>query len=223
MSKQIAIDGPAGSGKSTVARIVARRLGFLYIDTGAMYRAMGLYFAEKKEEASDPANYKKLVHEADISFKKDQEGWRIYLNGRDVSRDIRTEEAGMMASNVAKIPEVREKLVALQQKIAESHPVIMDGRDIGTVVLREAGLKIYLEASARERASRRAKELKEKGIDADPEEIEREMTKRDLQDKNRSLSPLKPAEDAIRMDSSRLSQTEVAEQIIQLAMQRFEG
>lgn len=212
----IAIDGPAGAGKSTIAKIVAKELQYIYVDTGAMYRAIGLLAVKEGINIGNEEALGALTREADISLRYEDGRQQVYLNGKNVTEDIRTEEAGKMASAVATVKAVREKMVELQKKVAESSDVIMDGRDIGTVVLPSAALKVYLTADTRVRAERRYKELTEKGISCNIEEIEKDIIARDYQDMNREVSPLKKAEDAIILDCSYLTIDEVAASIIQL-------
>lgn len=213
MKGQIAIDGPAGAGKSTIAKLVSEKLGYIYVDTGAMYRAMGLYLADNADTSS-MEDVSKACLQADISIKYENGEQVVYLNGANVNSLIRTEKAGNTASLISKNQKVRERLVSLQQKIAEENNVVMDGRDIGTVVLPFAGTKIYLTASADERARRRVAQLREKGVEADFEEIKADIIKRDEQDMNREISPLKKAEDALLIDSSDMTIEEVVDQII---------
>ncbi|SHO46097.1 (d)CMP kinase [Anaerocolumna xylanovorans] len=212
----IAIDGPAGAGKSTIAKLVAKELQFIYVDTGAMYRAIGLLAVKEGIDSNEEELLGAAVKKADISLKYEDSRQQIYLNGENVTDDIRTEEAGKMASAVAKAKAVREKMVDIQKGIAESSDVIMDGRDIGTVVLPFADLKVYLTADAKVRAERRFKELTEKGISCNIEEIEKDIIARDYQDMNRAVSPLKKAEDAVALDCSSMTIEEVAASIIQL-------
>ncbi|SHJ53713.1 cytidylate kinase [Anaerocolumna jejuensis DSM 15929] len=212
----IAIDGPAGAGKSTIAKLVAKELQFIYVDTGAMYRAIGLLAVKEGVDMKEEETLGALARKADINLKYENGRQQIYLNGENVTDDIRTEEAGKMASAVGKVKAVREKMVDLQKKIAESDHVIMDGRDIGTVVLPLADLKVYLTADARVRAERRFKELTEKGISCNIEEIEKDIVARDYQDMNREASPLKQAEDAVALDCSYMTIEEVAASIINL-------
>ncbi len=212
----IAIDGPAGAGKSTIAKLVAKELKFIYVDTGAMYRAIGLFAARNGINTEKETELGEAVQKADIQLKYEDGGQQVYLNGENVTEHIRTEEAGKMASAVGKVKAVREKMVELQKKIAESSDVIMDGRDIGTVVLPFADLKVYLTAESKVRAERRYKELTEKGISCNIEEIEKDIVARDYQDMNREVSPLKKAEDAVALDCSYMSIDEVADAIISL-------
>ena len=214
MSKQIAIDGPAGAGKSTIAKKVAATLGFIYVDTGAMYRAMALYMIK---EGINPGETNKIVDKcksADITIKHENGEQVVYLNGENVNGLIRTEEVGNMASSVSVIGFVRQKLVELQQKLAAETDVVMDGRDIGTVVLPNADLKIYLTASSKVRAERRYKELTEKGVSCNIDDIERDIVERDYRDMHREISPLKQADDAVLIDSSNYTIEEVAKKII---------
>ncbi len=220
MGFQIAIDGPAGAGKSTIARIVAKKLGFVYIDTGAMYRALGLFFADRHVPLDDEKTVESFLPEADVSLEMSGGVQHVLLNGVDVNNRIRTEEAGMAASKVSTYRAVRKKLVECQQEIAGNLDVVMDGRDIGTVVLKNAPLKIFLTASPRVRAMRRMLDLQELGQKADPDEIERDIRARDRQDMNRTESPLRQAEDAVLLDSSDLSVEEVTERILELVRER---
>lgn len=206
----IAIDGPAGAGKSTIAKLVAGELQFIYVDTGAMYRAMGLLAVKEKIDTENEEAVSASCEKADIRLLYQDGKQQIYLNGENVTDSIRTEEAGKMASAVAKVKAVRKKMVALQKNIADSSDIIMDGRDIGTVVLPGADLKIYLTADSKVRAERRFKELTEKGLSCNIEEIEKDIIARDYQDMNREVSPLRQAEDAVLLDCSYLSIEEVA-------------
>lgn len=217
IASQIAIDGPAGAGKSTVAKIIADRLGYLYIDTGAMYRAVGLLAIEKQVAFDDAAGLVKLIRENKIDLEPAPSGCQVFINGRDVSRDIRLPEVGNAASPVSAVPQVRSLLVEMQRQMAASRPVVMDGRDIGTVVLPEAGCKIFLTASTGVRARRRANELREKGLPADEAQVEQEIIQRDLRDSSRAASPLKQAEDAVLVDSSHMTVEQVVSRIISLA------
>ncbi len=216
-ARQIAIDGPAGAGKSTVAKITADRLGYLYIDTGAMYRAAALLALEQGVAFDDAPALAELVRANEIDLQPAPSGCRVLLNGRDVSADIRLPEVGNAASPVSAVPEVRELLVARQQELAKARPVVMDGRDIGTVVLPEAECKIFLTASTRVRALRRANELRLKGLPVDLEQVEREIEERDRRDSTRAVSPLRQAEDAVLLDSSDMGIEEVVSRIISLA------
>ena len=212
MAINIAIDGPAGAGKSTIARMVAKELGFIYVDTGAMYRAIALYMLRNNmKQEEEVATH---VKEASVEIVYQNGEQQVVLNGENVSGLIRTEEVGKMASFVAKIKEVRAQLLDLQRNLAAKENVIMDGRDIGTHVLPNADVKIYLTASASERANRRYKELCEKGIACNLQEIENDIIARDEQDMNREIAPLKQAEDAVLVDSSHMTIAEVVENII---------
>lgn len=221
----IAIDGPAGAGKSTIARKVAEAMESLYIDTGAMYRAIAAYMVEKHVDPEEDAAVIRELPDISIAVCHEDGEQHIYLNGRDVTGKLRDESVGRMASRISRIPEVRRKLVALQQEIARKQPVVMDGRDIGTVVLPDAGCKIFLTASPSVRANRRYRELLEKaGKDPcaswDHEEraaVEKEIIERDGQDINRAVSPLRQADDAVHIDSSSLTIEEVVNTILALA------
>lgn len=216
MSENIAIDGPAGAGKSTIAKKIAKQLGFIYVDTGAMYRAMAIYFLNQGLKASQDKEIIKACKDADISIAYENGEQQVILNGTNVTRQLRTEEVGNMASASSAIPAVRVKLVDLQQVLASSADVVMDGRDIGTAVLPKARTKIYLTADAHVRAKRRFLELQEKGIEGNLEEIEADINERDYRDMNRVASPLKQADDAILLDSSYMSIDEVVDKIISI-------
>lgn len=209
----IAVDGPAGAGKSSVSKEIAKRLGIIYIDTGAMYRAASLYAIEKGIKICEE-NMKKCLDEIDISIGYDERGQRIYLNGKDVSERIREKDVSIGASDVAVIPAVRLKLVELQRNLAKKESVIMDGRDIGTYVLPDANVKIFLTATSQERAKRRCLEMEQKGMECDFEEVKKDIEYRDKQDSSREFAPLKQAEDAVLVDSSDMSFEEVVERII---------
>ena len=209
----VAIDGPAGAGKSSVSKEAAKALGYLYIDTGAMYRAAALY-AIQNEIPIERSALLPHLDEMEICLKNEGERQLVFLNGKEVTDKIRTPEVSMGASAIAVIPEVRLKLVELQRKMAESGSVIMDGRDIGTYVLPDAELKIYLTASVEERAKRRFLEMQQKGADADFEAICRDIRARDENDMSREFAPLRKAEDAILLDSSDMSFSEVVEEVI---------
>jgi cytidylate kinase len=212
----LAIDGPAGAGKSTIAKRLAKRLGFIYVDTGAMYRAMALYFLRNNIEALDSARIEGACKDVDITIEyKDGEQF-VILNGENVNGLIRSEEVGNMASASSVNRTVRLKLVELQQNLAMKENVVMDGRDIGTYVLPNADLKIYLTASSKERARRRWAELKEKGVAADIDAIEQDILERDDRDMSREFAPLCQAEDAIYLDSSDLTIDEVVDKIWKL-------
>ncbi len=214
----IAIDGPAGAGKSTIARRVSAELGYIYVDTGAMYRAAALYLTERGVSEGDIPNE---VRNADISLKFVDGVQRVYLGDRDVSELIRTPEISMAASKTSAVPAVRTHLFGLQQKLASENNVIMDGRDIGTVVLPDADVKIFLTASAEERASRRYKELSEKPGCPSYQEILDDIIKRDHQDMNRETAPLKQADDAVLVDSTNLSLDEAVAEIARIIRERI--
>jgi len=205
----IAIDGPSGAGKSTIARMLARRLGYTYIDTGALYRAIGWKVKQDGVDPSDDAALQQLCSRTDVTIKHDPNGQRVLVNGVEVTGEIRTPEMGMMASAVSKSPAVRARLLTLQRGLGASGGVVMDGRDIGTVVFPGADVKFYLDASAEERGRRRWRELKEQGMDVDQAVITAEMRARDLQDISRDIAPLKRAPDASYVDSSSLTIEEV--------------
>lgn len=207
MKKIIAVDGPAGAGKSTVSKIVAARLGYTYIDTGAMYRAVALKVLQSGKSVEDVTG--------DIEIKLDESG-KVFLDGREVTKEIRTPEVSRGASDVAKSGVVRKRLTELQRDMARLGKVIMDGRDIGTQVLPNADLKIFLTASVEERARRRFEELKAKGLTVDLAQIEKEISLRDKQDSEREIAPLAQAEDAVLLDSTSLTIEEVVAKILSL-------
>lgn len=210
----IAIDGPAGAGKSTIAKRVAKQLQFIYVDTGAMYRAMAFYLLQQGVAADDTAAIESACEHADITISYVDGEQQVLLNGENVTPFIRTEEVGNMASASSVNGKVRTKLVALQQKLASEKSVVMDGRDIGTTVLPNAQLKIYLTASSATRAKRRYDELTAKGLECDLKKIEDDIIERDERDMNREISPLKQAEDAVYLDSSNLNIDEVVDKIM---------
>ena len=212
----IAIDGPAGAGKSTIARRVAKELSFIYVDTGAMYRAMALYLLREGTDPQDGEAIARACVCADISISYENGEQQVLLNGENVTAHLREEAVGNMASVSSANPGVRKKLVELQQQLAKRENVVMDGRDIGTQVLPGAQVKVYLTASARTRAERRYKELLEKGLEADLQKIEEDINQRDYQDMNREISPLRQAEDAMLLDSSHMTIEEVAGEILRL-------
>lgn len=214
---KIAIDGPAGAGKSTISKGAAKRLGFVYIDTGAMYRAIGLAAVRRGIDTSDAEGVKAILDDVEVSIRHDKSGQLIFLNGEDVSTDIRLPEISVAASNVAIIPEVRLKLVELQRKLAADTDVIMDGRDIGTYVLPDAELKIFLTATVEERANRRCRELREKGVETDFEAVKKDMEYRDKNDSGREFAPLKPAEDSVYMDNTDMTLEESIDKVCELA------
>lgn len=201
----IAIDGPSGAGKSSLARACAKAFGFLYVDTGAIYRTVGLAAFRRELDRRDEAAVAAMLPELDIRMAYNEEGeQRMYLNSEDVSAAIRLPEISICASDVSALPAVRAYLLEMQRKMARENNVIMDGRDIGTVVLPDAELKIFLTASAEARAERRMKELVAKGVDADFEEVLRDIKYRDEQDSNRAAAPLKPAEDSVLVDTTEI-------------------
>lgn len=216
MAINIAIDGPAGAGKSTIAKAVAKELEFIYVDTGAMYRAMALYLIRKGILPEEKERIEEACENAEISIVYENGAQQVILDGENVTEYLRQEEVGNMASVSSANPKIREKLVELQRVLASKENVVMDGRDIGTCVLPHADVKIYLTASARTRALRRCKELEEKGIVCILEEIEADINDRDYRDMHRDISPLKQAEDAVLLDSSNMSITEVKDEIIRL-------
>lgn len=202
MINNIAIDGPAGAGKSTIAKKLAKELGYVYVDTGAMYRAMAYYFLTNNISSDDEAAIAKACDNVNISIAYKNNEQQVLLNGENISDKIRNEEVGNMASATSVYPVVRTKLVELQRQLAQKENVIMDGRDIGTVVLPNANVKIYLTASSKVRAQRRFDELTEKGISCKFDEIEKDIIDRDYRDMHRETSPLKQADDAVLLDSS---------------------
>lgn len=216
MSMNIAIDGPAGAGKSTIAKRLAKKLGFIYVDTGAMYRAMAYYFLQKKTDPSDETAIAAMCPDVDVTIAYEGNEQQVLLNGENVNGFIRTEEVGNMASSVSVYPVVRTKLVELQRQLAVKSDVIMDGRDIGTCVLPDAQVKIYLTASSATRAKRRFDELAAKGETCDLEQIEKDIIDRDYRDMHRETSPLKQAEDAVLVDSSEMNIDEVVDAIYQI-------
>ena len=218
MRINIAIDGPSAAGKSSVSDILAEKLGYTHLDTGAMYRSVA-YLAYKHDvETDDEDKVVSLILNNRFEFKSDGQ---VLLNGEDISEAIRKEEISMAASNVSKNPKVREALVAMQQNIAKDKGYILDGRDIGTVVLKDAEVKIYLTASAEDRALRRYEQNKAKGMEADYEKILKEIKIRDHQDMNRSFSPLKKADDAYEIDSSKLMIEEVVAKIMDIVAKKI--
>lgn len=217
MGYKIAIDGPAGAGKSTIAKLIAKKLGFIYVDTGAMYRAMALFMMNEGVRAEDTEAINKKCKEADITIRYENGEQIVLLNGENVNGLIRTQQVGNMASLTSPNIEVRKKLVELQQKLAENADVVMDGRDIGTCVLPDAEVKVFLTAGSRVRAERRYKELVAKGESCDLDVIEKEIIERDKQDMTREVSPLVAAKDATLVDSSYMTIEEVADTIIGMA------
>ncbi|MBE5957819.1 MAG: (d)CMP kinase [Lachnospiraceae bacterium] len=214
MMYNIAIDGPAGAGKSTIAKLVAKKLGYIYVDTGSMYRTLALACIRAGVSAEEKDKVVDVCNSVQVSLEYVEGNQVVRLNGEDVSGYIRNEEVGNMTSAIAVYEPVREILVKMQQKIATEQNLVMDGRDIGSVVLPNANLKIYLTASVETRAQRRYKELVEKGVDCDINEIEKDIEDRDYRDMHREVSPLTQTEDAILVDSSNMTIDEVVEKII---------
>ena len=213
MPINIAIDGPAGAGKSTVARQLAKNFGYIYVDTGAMYRAMALYFLRMGIQKEDEASIARVCEDVEITLEYRDGVQQIFLNGENVTGLIRTEEVGNMASATSAYLPVRKKLVELQRRLADRKDVVMDGRDIGTCVLPDADLKVYLTAGSRVRALRRYKELAERQQECSLEEIEKDIIERDYRDMHREHSPLKQAEDAVYLDSSEMTFDEVIREL----------
>ena len=213
----IAIDGPSGAGKSTSARAAAEALGFIYVDTGALYRAVGVAALKRDIPTKDAKAVADMLPELAITLRFENGEQKVYLNGEDVSKTIRLPEASMAASDVSALPAVRAFLLDLQKTLARENDCVMDGRDIGTVVLPEAQLKIYLTASAEERANRRYKELVQRGTPVEYEKLLAEIEQRDYNDSHRAISPLKPADDAVIIDSSHMPFEEVVAAVVALA------
>ena len=209
----IAIDGPAGAGKSTIAKIIAKKLGYIYVDTGAMYRAMAIHMLKNNIDKNDTKAIADASALADVSIKYVDGEQRVILNGEDVTASLREEAVGNMASVSSAVPEVRTNLTNLQRKLARENDVVMDGRDIGTVVLPDAEVKVFLTASSKVRAKRRYDELIAKNESADLEAIEKDIIERDNRDMNRETAPLKQADDAVLVDSSDMTIEEVADKI----------
>ena len=217
----IAIDGPSGSGKSTAAKMIAKKLNITYVDTGAMYRAVGLFCRRKGIDTKDEAGVISALDEINITFKVEGDTRRIMLNGEDVTDTIRTQDTGMAASDVGAIAEVRKKLVQMQQLIAKEQSVVMDGRDIGTVVLKDAEVKVYLDATVEERTRRRIGELKEKGIESDFDTVKKEIEERDYNDTHRKVTPLCKAEDAVYFVNDGMKVEETADAIIKIVEEKL--
>ena len=217
----VAIDGPAGAGKSTIARAVAAEMGFIYVDTGALYRAVGLYGLRKNADTTSADQMLPLLEEIKVELAYVEGEQRVLLNGEDVSQAIRVNEASMAASNVSAIPGVRSFLFDLQKNMAKTHNVVMDGRDIGTVVLPEAQVKIFLTATPEERATRRYNELLEKGQKVDFDQLLAEVKQRDYNDSHRATAPLKQAEDAVLVDTTGLDKEESIQKILDLVRSKL--
>ncbi|MEF2806653.1 MAG: (d)CMP kinase [Massilistercora timonensis] len=216
MGYQVAIDGPAGAGKSTIAKLVAKEKGFIYVDTGAMYRALAVYFLDQGIRAEDTDKIIRAVGQAEVKIRYEEGLQQVYLNGVNVTGRLREEAVGNMASKSSAIPEVRAKLLDLQRGLAQEEDVVMDGRDIGTCVLPEADVKVFLTASVETRARRRYDELQEKGVSCDLEEIKADIRERDERDMTRETAPLRQADDAVRIDSSDMTIPEVTAAIAEL-------
>lgn len=214
MGYNVAIDGPAGAGKSTIAKLVAKEKGYIYVDTGAMYRGLAIYFLDQNLCSEDVGRIIEACKSVDVTISYEDGKQQVLVNGENVTARLRQEAVGNMASKISGIPEVRAALLELQRNLAKTSDVIMDGRDIGTCILPEADLKIYLTASSLTRAKRRYQELTEKGIVCDLKEIEDDIKERDLRDMTRKVAPLKQAKDAILVDSSDMTVEEVVEKII---------
>ncbi len=215
---RIAIDGPAGAGKSTMAKILAERLGIDYVDTGAMYRAIAVKLIRTGTDYRDAEALGKLLEDTDVDYY----GGRVYLDGEDVSGIIRTPEVSSMASESSAVPAVRDKLGELQMGIAKKRSLLMDGRDIGTVIIPDAEFKFYLNASSRIRAYRRVLEMKEKGVECDLDTVEQEIKERDYRDSHRDYHPLKKADDAIEIDTSDLTINEVVDKMMEIIHEKID-
>ena len=221
MGYNIAIDGPAGAGKSTIAKLVAKELGYIYVDTGALYRAIGLFALKNGVDLCQQNQVEQMLSNVQIELVFLEGEQHVFLCGTDVSQEIRTPEVSMAASQVSAIPAVRDFLFDLQRDMSKKHSVIMDGRDIGTVVLPHAQVKIFLTASPEERARRRFEELKQKGSQSSYEEVLKDLKQRDYQDSHREIAPLRPAEDAIEVDTTGLSLQQSVDRIIMLIKERL--
>ena len=220
MGFNVAIDGPAGAGKSTVAKMISKEMNFIYVDTGAMFRAIGIYFLRNNVSPEDNAAVAEAVKKIDVGIVYENGAQQVLLNGENVTGELRTQEVGDMASRASVNPDVRNALLELQRKLARENDVVMDGRDIGTVVLPQADLKIYLTASSRIRAERRVGELKEKGIEADLDVTEKEIIERDNRDMNREVAPLKQADDAILVNTDDMDAETVCKTIMDYIKER---
>lgn len=213
MGYNVAVDGPAGAGKSTIAKLVAKRKGYIYVDTGAMFRALAIHFLKNEIKPEETNKIIAACENADISIAYEDGAQQVYLNGKNITQELRAEEVGNMASKISSIPEVRTKLLELQRNLASEKDVIMDGRDIGTVVLPDADVKIYLTASVETRAKRRYDELNAKGESCDLAAIANDIKDRDERDMTRKTAPLRQAEDAVLVDSSEMTIEEVVDTI----------
>lgn len=216
MGYNVAIDGPAGAGKSTIAKLVAKEKGYIYVDTGAMYRGLAIHFLDKGIVAEDTDKIIEACEDADVTIRYENGQQQVYLNDVNITDRLRDEAVGNMASKSSAIPAVRAKLLELQRGLARTQDVIMDGRDIGTCVLPDADVKVYLTASVETRARRRYDELQEKGVDCNLDEIARDIAERDHRDMTRETAPLKQAEDAVLVDSSEMTIPEVVKAITDL-------
>ena len=216
MGYNVAIDGPAGAGKSTIAKLVAKEKGYVYVYTGAMSRGLAIHFLENGIEAEETGKIVEACKDADVTIRYEDGQQQVYLNGKNITAKLREEVVGNMASKSSAIPEVRAKLLELQRELARKENVIMDGRDIGTCVLPDADVKVFLTASVETRAKRRYDELVEKGVPCDLEEIARDIAERDERDSTREIAPLKQAEDAVLVDSSHMTIEEVVAAIVKL-------
>ncbi len=221
MSFNVAMDGPAGAGKSTIAKEVAKKLNFIYVDTGAMYRAMAYYMLSNNIDVDNSEEVISHCDKADVTLKYENGTQVVLLNGENVNGFIRTEEVGNATSKITVLPKVRERITLLQQELASKEDLIMDGRDIGTCVLPNADVKVYLTASSEVRAKRRYDELTAKGQECDIKQIQADMEERDYRDMHREIAPLKKAEDATLVDSSDMTKEEVVECIIKLCKERM--
>lgn len=213
MGYNVAIDGPAGAGKSTIAKLVAEEKGFIYVDTGAMYRGLAIHFLDRGIQAEETDKVIEACKDADVKIRYEDGIQQVYLNGTNITGRLRDEAVGQMTSKCSAIPEVREKLLDLQRELARTQDVIMDGRDIGTCVLPDADVKVYLTASVKTRAKRRYDELAAKGESCSLDEIERDIEERDERDMNRKTAPLRQAEDAVPVDSSDMTIEDVVRTI----------
>lgn len=218
MGYNVAIDGPAGAGKSTIARLVAEKKEYIYVDTGAMYRGLAIHFIDKGIRAEETEKVIEACQDADVRIRYENGTQQVYLNGTNITGRLRDEAVGQMTSKCSVIPQVREKLLDLQRDLARTQDVIMDGRDIGTCVLPDAETKIFLTASPSVRAMRRFKELKEKGIMCNLQEIEQDIIERDQRDTSRAAAPLKQAEDAVLVDGSDMTIDQVVNAIMDAAI-----
>lgn len=217
----VAIDGPAGAGKSTIARAAAKKLGFIYVDTGALYRAVGVYSLRNGLDTENPKTVEGTLPHIQVELQFQDGVQHVLLNGEDVSEEIRTPQASMAASAVSAVPAVRQFLFDLQREIAAKNDCIMDGRDIGTVVLPQAEVKIFLTASPETRAMRRFKELQEKGASDTYEAVLADLKQRDYNDSHRAVAPLKPAEDSVLVDTSALTLPQSVEKVIEVIKEKL--